>query len=94
MNKSLASGEVRAFCLGMGVDPLTYATDLLTAVVIEAPVFDELFGTVAATNEEGRVLDAKPFDEQLVMKIVQHERLQAAGAATLALAVEARTHLL
>jgi hypothetical protein len=41
---ALDRGQVRVWCLGLGVDPLTYATDLLTAAVFDAGVFDGLFG--------------------------------------------------
>jgi hypothetical protein len=41
---ALDRGQVRVWCLGLGTDPLTYATDLLTAAVFDAGVFDALFG--------------------------------------------------
>ena len=44
MTGGLADGPVRAWCLGLGTDPLTFAIDLLAVVVIDAPLFDELFG--------------------------------------------------
>lgn len=90
LTESLRRGDVRAYCLGLGVDPLTFATDLLSAVVIDAPLFDGLFGNLAANNEEGHVLDAKPFDDQLIESIVQSAPIQAAGAATLTLASRAK----
>ena len=39
-----SASRIRAYCLGLGADPLTFALDLLTAVVIDAPLYDELFG--------------------------------------------------
>ncbi|MEU5691960.1 XRE family transcriptional regulator [Actinosynnema sp. NPDC020468] len=82
--------RVRAWYLGMGVDPLTLATDLLTVVAIDAELFDEVFGAVVRTNDEGRVLDAQPFDADTVRRFVHDEPTQAAGAALLALAWEHR----
>jgi hypothetical protein len=51
----LRDGRVRATCLGLGVDPLTLATDLLVAVVIEAGCYDRLFAGMATANAEGRL---------------------------------------
>ncbi|HEX6345839.1 XRE family transcriptional regulator [Umezawaea sp.] len=78
--------RVRVSYLGMGVDPLTFATDLLTVAVIDAPLFDELFGDLVAHNDEGRVLEALPFTAATVHRFVHDEPTQAAGAALLALA--------
>ena len=38
MTDGLADGRVRAWCLGIGADPLTFALDLLAVVVIDAPL--------------------------------------------------------
>jgi hypothetical protein len=54
LTRALDTKHVRAFCLGIGVDPLTFATDILTAVTIDAPLYDELFGQVADTSAEDR----------------------------------------
>ncbi|MFB9718942.1 hypothetical protein [Planobispora longispora] len=82
------SGRLRSFVLGMGVDPLTFATDILAVTVIEADAFDAVFGDITATNEEGRVVGARgiPFDDDSVSRYVHHEPMQAAGAAVLELA--------
>jgi hypothetical protein len=64
--------------LGLGTDPLTYATDLLTAVIIDAPVYDALFARTTR-NDEGTVLGPYELD-------APPETMQAAGAALIALA--------
>lgn len=94
LTDALRRNQVRAFCLGLGVDPLTFATDLLTVVVIDAPLYDELFGAVVADNAEGRVLDAKPFEEATIDQLAGAEPMQAAGAALLRLAWQHRATLL
>ncbi|HEY0449765.1 hypothetical protein [Actinophytocola sp.] len=76
MSAALRDGLIRAHCLGLGVDPLTFATDLLVSVVIDAPVFDDLFGTVVAVNEEGSVSE-QPFTAETIENLP----MQAAGAA-------------
>jgi hypothetical protein len=94
MTEGLASGAIRAYCLGLGTDPLTYAMDLLAAVVIDAPLYDELFGALVAANAEGRVLTPRPFDDQSVKELLAQAPLQAAASALLTLAHEHRDVLL
>jgi hypothetical protein len=95
MSQALASGQIRAHVLGMGVDPLTLATDLLTVVTIEASLYDDLFGALVQTNSEGRLVASAdtepdqgrfPFTRKTVDRLTSHEPLQAAGAALIRLA--------
>jgi hypothetical protein len=88
------SGAVRPWVLGLGVDPLTLATDLLTAVVIDAPVFDQLFGAMVSSNAEGRIRPGLPFTAETVGRLTTREPMQAAGAALLRLAWRHRAVLL
>jgi hypothetical protein len=104
MTCGLAEGTIKAHVLGLGVDPLTLATDLLTVVVIDAGLYDELFGGVIAVNEEGRMLSSVdehrtseygiPFTVDMVSRFVDDEPMQAAGAAALWSAWEHRAVLL
>lgn len=93
-------GAVQAHCLGMGVDPLTLATDLLCVVVIEAAAFDRIFGALVSGNAEGELAGAKdgrpgvPFVAAEVERLTKDEPMQAAGAAVLASAWEHRAALL
>ena len=86
MAAALDRGQIRVWCLGLGVDPLTYATDLLTVAVIDSRVFDELFRLDPRGNAEGRVLAAREFAAHVIDRIVTTEPVQAAGAAVLRLA--------
>jgi hypothetical protein len=88
------TATARVFYLGTGVDPLTFATDVLTVAVIEAREFDALFGDLVSHNEEGRVLRGLPFTAENVERFVHHEPTQAAGAALLSLAWRHRAQLL
>jgi hypothetical protein len=81
------AGRIQAWCLGLGVDPLTFATDLLTVAVFEAAAYDELFGDLVRSNAEGTVIASWPFEEQAVTELVGNHPVQAAGAALLALAL-------
>ena len=94
MTDALRDGRIRAYCLGLGTDPLTFALDLLTAVVIDAPLYDELFGELAERNAEGTVLKPRPFDEPTIDELTTREPVQAAGAALLQLAIVHRGLLL
>ena len=86
--------RIRAWCLGLGADPLTFAMDLLTVVVIDAPLYDELFGAVVSGNAEGTVLPLRPFTAASVTDLVANHPVQAAGAALLTLALRHRAAIL
>ena len=86
MNAAIDAGSARVHVLGMGVDPLTFATDLLTTVVFDAPTYDHLFAEAVADNAEGSVLPAVPFTEDQIDRYAGQEPTQAAGAALLRLA--------
>jgi hypothetical protein len=103
MTRGLNEGAVSAYALGLGVDPLTLATDLLTMVIIEADFYDELFNAVVGTNAEGEIVTSAgdgesaaygvPFTHDVVCRFVQEDPTQAAGAALLWLAWEHRHSL-
>jgi hypothetical protein len=86
MSDALATGQIRVWCLGLGADPLTWATDLLTVAVIDSQLFDQLFSLAPRPNEEGRVLAARDFAPHVIDRIISREPIQAAGAAVLRLA--------
>jgi hypothetical protein len=99
LNAELDRGTVRAYCLGIGVDPLTLATDLLSVVVIDAPVFDDIFGALVDRNAEGDLvasggIPGVPFIESEVKRVTRDSPMQAAGAAVLASAWAHRSTLL
>jgi hypothetical protein len=87
-------GRIRAYALGLGVDPLSLATDLLVAVTIEAGTYDDLFAAAVDVNAEGTVLHGIPFTAATVERYVDREPTQAAGAALLALGWQHRAALL
>lgn len=93
LNQAIETGQVRVFCVGIGVDPLTFATDILTVVTVDAPLYDELFAHIADTNPEGSIVPAVPFTAENVKRYASHEPTQAAGAALLRLAWRHRSVL-
>jgi hypothetical protein len=94
MADAVDRGQIRVWCLGLGADPLTYATDLLTVAVIDSHVFDELFSLRPRSNAEGSVLAARDFAAHVIDHIVTSEPVQAAGAAVLRLAWQHRNTLI
>jgi hypothetical protein len=93
-------GRLTLHCLGLGVDPLTFATDILTVAVFDAPLFDAELGGMVARNAEGRVITGDgpagiPFTRETIARLTGGaEPLQASGAAVLGLAWQHRRHLL
>ncbi len=94
------AGTLRVHCVGLGVDPLTLATDLLTVAVFDSAVFDRLFRDLVTANAEGRVVTengsaAIPFTADTVARLTGGaEPMQTAGAALLRLAWQHRRALL
>jgi hypothetical protein len=87
LTDALDRDQVRVWCLGLGTDPLTWATDLLTVAVIDSDVFDALFHkTNLQRNAEGEILAAREFAAHVIDRTVTGEPVQAAGAALLRLA--------
>ncbi len=94
MTAAVDSGQIRAWCLGMGTDPLTYATDLLAVLVIDSALAGQLYGTRPGFNDEGRVLASQEFRREVIEHAVTRLPMQAAGAALLRLAWFHRATLL
>jgi hypothetical protein len=97
------TGRLRVSCLGLGVDPLTLAVDILTTAVFDSDLFDTTFDGLVAANAEGRVIASQgascapgvPFTSEAVDRFAGGaEPMQAAGAATLQLAWRHRNSLL
>lgn len=89
------AGDAQIWCFGVGVDALTLFGEILTVVVLEAPVFDNLFADMVRTNAEGTVVSSGPyrdvtegipFTAAAVRRLVDTEPLAPAAAACLDLA--------
>jgi hypothetical protein len=99
-----AAGKLSVACVGLGVDPLTFAADILTVAVFDSDVFDDLFAGLVAANAEGRVIGpgaqavpgvpGVPFTGEAIRRLAGgSESMQAAGAAVLQLAWQHRGRL-
>ena len=103
LSAARGAGKMSVFCLGMGVDPLTLAVDILAAAVFDSDLFDDLFAGLVAANAEGRVVGGPgtpgapgvPFTAEVIRRFGGGaEPTQAAGAAVLQLAWQHRARLL
>jgi hypothetical protein len=100
LSEARRAGRLTVHCLGIGVDPVTFATDVLTVAVFDAAEFDKAFGGLVALNAEGRVVtggqgEGIPFTEETVTRLASGaDPMQASGAALLKLAWQHRHHLL
>lgn len=92
LQRARGEGRVRPYCLGFGLDTLTLAGTLLTVVVFDSDVFDDLFGDTVRVNSEGTLVHAAdatvvsegvPFDEQSVRRLLTSEPMASPGACIL-----------
>jgi len=89
-----ADGSLGVFFLGLGLDALTLTACVLTVVVIDDDVFNDVFGSMVRFNEEGEIvsvggdtpIEGIPFTEAAVRRMLETEPLAESGAACLALA--------
>lgn len=94
------AGKLVVHCAGVGVDPLTFASDILTVAVFDGDLFDEVFAGLTSVNAEGRVFAERgsawiPFTGENVARFTGgQEPMQPAGAAVLRLAWQHRRQLL
>ena len=95
LDAARAAGSMRASCLGVGLDSLTLATEILTTLVIDPDVFDDLARDFVSVNDEGTlVAEHVPFDEVTVKGVLESGRMAPAAAGLLALAWRHRATLL
>lgn len=103
LTEARGSRGVRVHWLGLGVDPLSFVTDMLFVAVFDHEVFDEVFSRLVEVNEEGQVIGQAdsdpssfgiPFTEDSVRRFTGREPMQPAGSALLQLAWQHRTALL
>lgn len=95
MDRAAADGRIRVHGLGVILDALTLAGDILTVAVIEPDLYDDLFGDAVHNNAEGSVpTRAVPFEENTLKWLRTSGRLSPGAAAALHLAWAHRKTLL
>jgi hypothetical protein len=94
------AGKVRAWCFGLGIDPLAPAGEILTATVMDSDVFDAAFPRLAPQNAEGELYSSDAgtvgiaWTDANVRQALYREPLAAAAAACISLAWRHRDLLL
>ena len=96
------AGRLRVYWLGLGTDPLTLATDMLTVAVFDADLFDATFAGLVRANAEGHIVGPDgagaavgvAFGAPNIERFTAAEPMQPAGAALLRIAWEHRDALL
>jgi hypothetical protein len=87
MDEALRDGHIRVFCLGVTLDALTLAGDILTVAVIAPDTYDALFVNAVESNSEGSMpARAFPFEENTLTWLSESKRLSPGAAAALHLA--------
>jgi hypothetical protein len=100
LNDGVRSGAVKSWCLGVGLDPLAPAGEILTVVTIDADVFDEAFAGMVATNAEGDIVQSEPGVAGIpwtlpnIQRITRDEPLACAAAACIGLTWKHRSLIL
>ena len=101
LNAARRAGKLRIMCFGVGLDPLTLCGEILTAAVIDADVFDDVFRELVSANAEGTIVTTGdgatagiPFEHRNVERLLTSEPLAPAAAACLDLAWRHRDVLL
>jgi hypothetical protein len=91
LNEGVRSGAVRSWCLGVGLDPLAPAGEILTVVTIDADVFDRAFAGMVSTNAEGEIVASEPgivgssWTLPNIQRFMRDEPLACAAAACIGL---------
>lgn len=76
MDEALRDGRIRVFCLGVTLDALTLAGDILTVAIISPDTYDQLFSDAVETNAEGSVpARAFPFEQNTLNWLSESKRL-------------------
>jgi len=103
MQRARESGHLRAYVLGVVLHALGLNPAIMTAVVIDDVVFEDLFHDLVTVTAEGQVVTSLdnnqsvfglPFTEATVQRFLAHEPLGGTSAACLALAWRYRERLL
>jgi len=102
LDAGLASGKIRAYCLGVALDALTLWAEILTVVVLDADIYDRLFADMVKVNAEGSVVQigtarptpSIPFTEHVLDELAAGGRLAPEAAGCLSLAWQHRRQIL
>lgn len=82
LDQARRAGTLQAYCFGIALDALTLAGEILTATVIDADVYDDVFAGLVSDNTEGRVAATTvPFEEHTIRRLLSDQMYHLAPAA-------------
>jgi transcriptional regulator with XRE-family HTH domain len=82
MQEAYRDGRISLHCLGIAVDPLTLAVELLTVAVFDRTVYDGVFADMVDRNDEGVVVGTTvPFEEHTIRRLLDRSAHALAPAA-------------
>lgn len=82
LQEAYDDGRIRVHCLGVAVDPLTLAVEILTVAVFDGAVYDAVFADMVDRNDEGVVVGTTvPFEEHTVRRLLDRSAHSLAPAA-------------
>ena len=81
LNEARRDGRIKVYCLGVAIDALTLAIEILTVAVFDEEVYDEVFADLVERNEEGTVAKTVPFEEHTIRRLLDRGRYPVAPAA-------------
>ncbi|NEA64651.1 hypothetical protein [Streptomyces sp. SID12488] len=98
LNAAKNSGSLNLHILGIGLDPLTWKPEILTACIIEGDTFDRIFAHMARRTREGVILSGLNgkglrFDAETVELYVNNRNTRSSARACLQLAWRHRNYL-
>lgn len=95
MDRALFEGELRIYFLGVTLDALTLASDILTVAILQPALHDRLFAHSVDRNPEGTVsVKTVPFESNTIAELQARAAPSPGLQATLRLAWRERRRLL
>jgi len=95
MTAARDAGKLRVDLLGVALDALTLAAEVMTVCVIDPEVFDVWAADFVSANDEGTIVNQRlAFDEATITEVLNSGRIAPAAAGCLTLAWKHRDHIL
>jgi transcriptional regulator with XRE-family HTH domain len=95
MDTARRDGRLRVHCLGVALDALTLAAEILTVAVVEPATFDAMAADFVEVNDEGSVVgEWLPFTASMVSRVLASGMMAPGGGGCLSLAWRHRDTIL
>lgn len=91
LRAAIDSGELRLYCLGLVLNPLSWKPELITAAVFARELFNEVFSRFSP-SKEGSIID-ETFTHDHILRFQNHPKTNPIAQAALSLAWASRSAL-